>query len=142
MVLIGMGFSEDIMYDMAMKDIMTVFPEFDGWQRMQVPAGKNNEKVFSFSRRLRGKLEKGIAWVSFSPEITPEISSGFSDIDKKIPNCSKKLLLVPRSTLVHSLSPEITVKEMKVFGYEDGQLVWLTKKKNSVNFSHRPAIAA
>ena len=83
-----MGYSDDIMYDMAMKDIRTVFPEYDGWQRQQLVTGNKNEKVYSFSRRLQGNVECGIAWVSFSPEITSEIASGFSDIGEKIPKCT------------------------------------------------------
>ena len=69
-----MGYSDDIMYDMAMKDIKTVFPEYDGWQRQQLVTGNKNEKVYSFSRRLQGNVECGIAWVSFSPEIASEIA--------------------------------------------------------------------
>jgi len=137
-----MGYSEDVMFDMAMKDVRAVFPEYDGWQRQQFPTGKKNEKVFSFSRRLQGKVEKGIALVSFSPDITPEILSGFSGIDEKIPKCTKKILLIPRSTLVPLLSPEIEIKEMKAFGYQDGRLVWLTKKKNAMSYEARPGIEA
>jgi hypothetical protein len=134
-----MGFSEDVMYDMAMKDIRTVFPEYDGWQRRNILKGKATERGFSFSRRIQGKVEKGIAWVSFSPRVTPEISAGFSDKDEKVTLHTQKVLLVPRSALVPPLTPGIRIKEMKSFGFDgDGRLVWLTRKKNATDYSSKP----
>lgn len=134
-----MGFSQDIMYDMAMKDIMAVFPEHEGWQRKQVLKGKTNERGFSFSRRIQGRVESGIAWVSFSRGLTPEISAGFFEENEKVPGRMQKVLLVPRSTQVPALSPDIRVMEMKSFGFDgDGQLVWLTRKKNGMMYSSNP----
>jgi hypothetical protein len=125
-LVIAMGFSQDIMYDMAMKDIRAVFPEHDGWQRRHVLKGKTNERGYSFSRRIQGKVESGIAWVSFSRGVTQEISAGFSEEDGKVPGWTKKILLVPRSTKVPALSREIRVMEMKSFGYDgDGKLACL-----------------
>jgi len=136
-----MGFSQDIMYDMAMKDIRTVFPEYDGWQKREVLKGKTNERGFSFSRRIQGKVESGIAWVSFSPGVAPEISAGFSEENEKIPGWTRKILLVPRSTHVPALSPDIRIMEMKSFGFDgDGKLAWLTKKKNGVKFTVPPGV--
>ena len=129
-----MGYSEDIMNDMAMKDLTTMFAVRDGWQRKQISGRTGSEKVYSFSRRNKGKAENGVAWVSFSPDINPDISAGFSDIVGKVPNCTRKVLLVPRSATVPSLAPGIEVKEMKAFGLEDGRLVWLTKRKNALSY--------
>jgi hypothetical protein len=128
-----MGYSEDIMNDMAMKDLKTTFAVSDGWQRQQISGKSGSEKVYSFTRRNQGKAENGVAWVSFSPDINPDISAGFSDIAEKIPNCTKKILLVPRSAVVPALAPGIEVKEMKAFGLQDGRLVWLTKRKNAMS---------
>jgi hypothetical protein len=129
-----MGYSEDIMNDMAMKDLTTMFAVSDGWQRKQISGRTGSEIVYSFSRRNQGKAENGVAWVSFSPDINPDVSAGFSDIAEKIPNCTRKVLLVPRSAVVPALAPEIEVKEMKAFGLEDGRLVWLTKRKNAMSY--------
>jgi hypothetical protein len=129
-----MGYSEDIMNDMAMKDLRTMFAVSDGWQRQQVSGRPGGEKVYSFSRRIQGRSENGVAWVSFSPGTNPDISAGFSDIAGKVPNCTRKVLLVPRSAAVPSLTPEIEVKEMKAFGLEEGRLVWLTKRKNAMSY--------
>src|SRR5271157_5882681 len=117
-----MGYSEDVMYDMAMKDLRTMFPEYDGWQGRLLDAGsksETSEKFFSFSRRYQGKAEHAIVLVSFSAEIRSDISSGFSDIiTTKISDSAKKILLIPRAAVVPPLSPEIGIKEMKAFGQE------------------------
>jgi hypothetical protein len=135
-----MGFSQDIIYDMAMKDIRAAFPEYEGWQSRQIVKGKTNERGFLFSRRIQGNVESGIVWVSFSRGVTPEISEGFSEEDKKVPRRTRKVLLVPRSAVVPALPQEIRIMEMKSFGYDgDGKLVWLTKKKNARNYSLNPA---
>ena len=134
-----MGFSQDIMYDMAMKDIRAAFPEHEGWQSGSVLKGKTNERGFSFSRRILGKVESGIAWVSFSPGITPEISAGFTEGDEKVSRWTRKILLVPRSARVPTLSPEIRIMEMKSLGFDgDGQLVWLTRNRNGMKYSIDP----
>ena len=124
-----------------MKDIRAAFPGHDGWQRRPVLKGKTNERGFSFSRRIQGKVESGIAWVSFSPGGTPEISAELSEENEKIPRWTRKILLVPRSTHVPALSPDIRIMEMKTFGFDgDGKLVWLTKKKNGVKFTVPPGV--
>ena len=134
-----MGYSHDIMYDMAMKDIRTAFPEHEGWKRMHTLAGKKNDRAFSFSRRIQGKVEKGIAWVSFSKEISSELSAGLADEKDTPSGWNRKILLIPRSTTVTSFPQDIRIMEMKSFGFDsDGQLVWLTKKKNAMDYPTDP----
>jgi hypothetical protein len=137
-----MGYSEDIMNEIAMKDLRTVFPRCDGWQGRPIPAGNQGEKIFSFSRRSQGKAEQAVALVSFASEASPDISGIFATVCEKIPNCTKKLLLIPRSAVVPPLASAIEVKEMKTFGFENYRLVWLTKKKNAMAYIQETGIEA
>jgi hypothetical protein len=126
-----MGYSADIMYDFAMKDLRMVFPEYEGWKGQEASSDDLNEKIFSFSRRSQGIQENGMAMVVFDQAISqPEIDS-FIAMCAKIPHCTKRLLLVPRLSIVGASPGTVQVKEMSAFGYEDGNLVWLTKKKNA-----------
>jgi hypothetical protein len=43
-------------------------------------------------------------------------------------------MLVPKNADVTSVPQDIGVITMSSFGYDDGKLVWLTKKKNAKTF--------
>jgi len=126
-----MGYSEDIMYDFAMKDLRTVFPEYEGWKGKETPAGELNEKIYTFSRRSRGRPENAMVMVLFNRiGDTIDIDSFFTACEKT-PDCTRKLILVPGFSHLQVPPGTIEVKEMTTFGYQDGNLIWLTKKKNA-----------
>jgi hypothetical protein len=128
-----MGYSEDIMYDFAMKDLKTIFPEYEGWKGKETSSTKVSEKIFTFSRRLQGRPEQAMIMISFNRDSDETDINSFINLCEKTPNCTRKLLLVPGFSDLPARPGIMEVKEMNAFGYHEGKLVWLTKKKNAVS---------
>jgi len=128
--MISMGYSEDIMQRFVMKDLRMKFPESEGWQESRIASEVQNREMYIFSRRNRGQSEKAVAMVSFDQKIAP---AALDDLVKKCdstPQCTKRIMLVPQSTSLKVVPPDVQVLTMSAFGFEAGKLTWLTKKRN------------
>ena len=124
-----MGSAQDIMQTFADKEIRAHFSSHDGWTRQQVPSPSSRNPVFLISRDIRGRKETVALAVSFDdePSVTSlaAVSAGY-----KGRNALKgQYLLVPRDANVSEVPKNIRVLSMNAFGFIEGQLIWLTKKK-------------
>ena len=130
-----MGYSEDIMHNFAMRDLRNVFPVSEGWQNNRVSPVSPNSAIYEFSRRNKGATERAVAAVSLDSKITPSAMDTLSKACASVVPCNKRILLVPQATGMQAVPSDITVLTMSSFGFEEGRLAWLTKKKNVRRYS-------
>jgi microcompartment protein CcmK/EutM len=85
------------------------------------------------SREVRGRKETVALAVSYDEEpSTLSLETVAATINKK--TLKGKYLLVPQAADVSAAPKEIKVISMNSFGFVDGNLVWLTKKKNARHY--------
>ena len=125
-----MGSAQDIMQTFAGKEIRAHFRDHDGWECRQVPCPGTRDVTFLLSRDVRGRKETVALAVSFDeePSVTSltVVAAGY-----KGRNVLKaQYLLVPKAADLSAVPKEIRVLSMNAFGFVEGNLVWLTKKKN------------
>ena len=133
--MIVMGSAQDIMQTFADKEIRTHFSSHDGWTRQQVPSPSSRNPVFLISRDIRGRKETVTLAVSFDeePSVTSlaAVSAGYTGRNA----LKGQYLLVPRDANVSDVPKNIRVLSMNAFGFIEGQLIWLTKKKGAKHYA-------
>lgn len=126
-----MGSAQDIMQAFVSKDFHARFPAYDGWKLESVPNSKPGSQVYRASRYYRGQPQTAILTVSFDPK--PSAAS-IEILNLATINSRTKIsryLLVPQGADISGVPATIGLLTMKSFGFSDGELVWLTKKKNA-----------
>ncbi|MEN6443020.1 MAG: hypothetical protein WC391_05195 [Methanoregula sp.] len=129
-----MGSAQDIMQTFASMDIRAVFSEFDGWKCMPVTGQDHCGTLYRISRHIRGNKESAALMVVFDAAMIDESVRQLSGIKSENRENTRKYLLVPKDTDVSAVPSAISIISMHAFGYCDGRLVWLTKKKNAVHY--------
>jgi hypothetical protein len=132
--MINMGSAQDIMQTFAYKEIHAQFRDHDGWVCQQVPSPGTRDTVFFISRDVRGKKETVALAVSFDEEPSVTALAAVSAGHKGRNALKAQYLLVPKAADVSSVPKEIQVLSMNAFGFVEGKLVWLTKKKNAKHY--------
>jgi hypothetical protein len=128
--MISMGSAQDIMQTFACKEIRAHFRDHDGWECRQVPAPGTRDSTFLLSRDVRGRKETVALAVSFDEEPSVTSLAAMAAGHKGRNALKAQYLLVPKSADVSAVPKEIQVLSMNAFGFVEGKLVWLTKKKN------------
>jgi len=128
-----MGSTRDVMQIFADREIRAHFPKNDGWGCRQVPSPNHQDISCILSRDTRSGTQQ-IALVVTYDEV-PSVSS----LDNLTTSMNKKLLkgrylIVPKNTDTSSIPKEIRVIFMDSFGFIEGNLIWLTKKKNARHY--------
>ncbi|MEN6395989.1 MAG: hypothetical protein ABFC78_05850 [Methanoregula sp.] len=90
------------------------------------------------SREVRGRKEQVALVVSYDEEpSTLSLEAVAATINKK--TLTGKYLLVSQAADVSTIPKEIKIISMSSFGFVDGNLVWLTKKKNARHYPREEA---
>lgn len=142
-ILIIMGSMKDVLEVFAERDLRHFFSEFDGWKITPVNSALTSGGVYRITRGSWGREEVAYVAVSFDKAVGPEAIAAL-DIQ---PNGSrttrtKKYLLTPQAAGTDCVPPHIRILLMNAFAFSEGNLVWLTKKKNARRFVCEPAPVA
>lgn len=129
-----MGSAQDIMQTFADKEIRAHFSSFDGWvcQKAQSPATRDT--VFLITRNVRGKKETVGVELSFDEDPSATALLAVSAGYKGRQALKGLYLLTPQAADVSNVPDGIKVLSMNAFGFVDGRLIWLTKKKGAKHY--------
>jgi hypothetical protein len=131
--MVNMGSAHDVMQTFAYKEIRAHFREYDGWECRQVPSPRVRDITCILSREVRGRKETAALVVSYDEEPSLlSLESVAASLNRK---CLKgRYLIVPKAANVSVFPKEVQVISMESFGFVDGKLVWLSKKKNAKRY--------
>ena len=127
-----MGSAYDIMQTFAHKDLHAQFSEYDGWNWTTVPAPRKDNVMYRVSRYYHGQPQEAILIASFEPQ--PSAGSVTALTTASANKHTGRYLLVPQGTDVSGIPAGICILTMTAFGFSDGKLVWLSKKKNAMRY--------
>ena len=129
-----MGSAQDVMQTFTCMDIRAAFSEYDGW-KCSLDADRNHCGIlYQISRQIDWKKESAVLLVVFDTSMIPDGIYHLSAIKGENREHIKKYLLVPQNTDVSAVPSDIRIMFMHAFGFVEGRLVWLTKKKNAVRY--------
>jgi hypothetical protein len=133
--MINMGSVHDIMQTFAYKEIHAHFREYDGWECRPVPSPRVRDITCILSREVRGRKETAALVVSYDEEPSMlSLESVAASLNAK--HLKGQYLIVPKSANVSAIPKPVQVIPMETFGFVEGKLVWLTKKKNAKHYTH------
>ena len=139
--MITMGSSQDVMQSFVSREIRTHFSQFDGWSCEPAESPASRDSLYLISRDVRGKKETIALQVSFDEE--PSVTALLAVSSRYTGRRALKgqYLLVPRDADVSAVNAGIRILSMSMFGFTDGQLIWLTKKKGARHYAQPEAPA-
>jgi len=124
----------------AKREVRSHFRGSDGWECRQVSSPRPGDMTCILSREVRGKKEQVALVVSYDEEpSTLSLEAVAATINKK--TFKGKYLLVPQAADISAVPKEIKIIPMSSFGFVDGNLIWLTKKKNARHYPREEAPA-
>ena len=138
-----MGSSKDVMELFAERDLRQHFTEYDGWKITavtDVPMG-----VYLYRVSKNKWVGEEVAYVALSLNQTPADTTlaALDAVSGTKGSQTKKYLLTPQAANTACVPPHVRIILMNAFAFAEGQLVWLTKKKNAKQFAcEQPAVAA
>jgi hypothetical protein len=133
-----MGSSKDIMQTFAQKEIRAHFKGWEGWSCRQVPSPYGGDMTFILSRDVRGRTENMALAVSYDEDpSTLALEALVASMKGKA--LKGQFLIVPNAAAVSGIPKTVHVIFMESFGFVEGKLVWLTKKKNAKQYSQPEA---
>jgi hypothetical protein len=124
----------------ASKEIHGQFPPFEGWNIESPHADTWGNLIFRVTRRDRGQLQSAIVAVSYDQKPSERCIAGLVSAQSENRKRISRYMLVPQTSDVSCVPEGIRILTMKAFGFSDGELVWLTKKKHAERF--HPDLAA
>ena len=141
-MVITMGSAHDIMQTFASKDLHAQFPDYEGWVWSVLPTAGSRGILYRVSRYYHGQPQEAFLTVSFEPQPLGESVLALSSVKPEYGCKTSRCLLVPKGTDVSGIPTGIRILSMSSFGYVDGSLVWLTKKKNAIRYPIKESAAA
>jgi hypothetical protein len=132
--MIPMGSASDIMQTFTDKEIRVYFSKYDGWECQKAISPAARDRVFLLTRNVRGKKETVTLAVSFDEEPTITALAAVSAGYKGRNALKGQYLLVPKNAKVSEIPGHIGILSMSTFGFTEGQLLWLTKKKGAKQY--------
>jgi len=131
-----MGSQKDVMELFAERDLRQIFSEHDGWKITPASTTRSGGVLYRISRSRWVGEEVAFVAASFTQVPSDETIAAL-DI---LPDGSntvriKKYLLTPQATDTSCIPPHVRVMPMQAFAFVQGELVWLTKKKNAKKFT-------
>jgi hypothetical protein len=136
-----MGSSKDVMELFAERDIRQFFSEYDGWNIAPAAGSPLPGRFYQVSRGKWGGDEFAFIAVSFDLVPKEEIFSALDMLPDGKGSHTKKYLLAPQAADTSAVPPHIRILLMNAFAFAEGNLVWLTKKKNAKRFVQEEAVA-
>jgi hypothetical protein len=137
-----MGSLKDVMELFAEREIRQLFSDYDGWKLTPADGSRIAGRFYWVSRYYRGKDEIALIGVSFDPEPSDESINALDMLPSSRGCRAKKYLLTPQATNISDIPPHIQVLHMNAFAFVEGNLIWLTKKKNAKRFTSEQAIGS
>ena len=134
--------SKDVMTTFAERDIRQYFSEFDGWNCAPITGVQSPAGLYRASRNRSYHDEVAFIAVSFDQIPENECITALDALPSSRGSRVKKFLLTPQATDTSFVPPHVQVLLMKAFAFADGDLVWLTKKKNARQYACAPAAPA
>lgn len=134
-----MGSLKDVMSTFAERDIHQQFSEFDGWTIAPINGVNSSVSLFRASRNRRYHEDVAFIAVSFDQVPGNECITALDALPSSRGSRVKTFLLTPQATDTSFVPPHVQVLLMKIFAFVDGELVWLTKKKNARQYASVPA---
>jgi hypothetical protein len=134
-----MGSQKDVMTTFAERDLRQQFSEFNGWNIAPINGMKSSVSLFRASRNRLYHDEIAFIAVSFDPIPEDGCITALDALPSSRGSRVKKFLLTPQATDTSFVPPHVQVLLMKAFAFVDGDLVWLTKKKNARQYCPAPA---
>lgn len=134
-----MGSQKDIMTTFAERDLRQRFSPFDGWNIAPVNGVQTTACLYRASRNRIYHEEIAFISVSFEQEPLDEAIAALESLPSTRGSRVKKYLLTPQAADTGAVPPHVSVIPMSVFAFVDGNLVWLTKKKNARQYITEPA---
>jgi hypothetical protein len=136
-----MGSQKDVMEVFAERDIRQIFSGYDGWTVAPVAGAQPAGRFFKVSRSKWAGDEVVFIAVSFDPVPKEEFVSVLDTLPNGQGPRIKKYLLTPQAADTSEIPPHIRILRMNAFAFAQGNLVWLTKKKNAKKFVCEQAVA-
>jgi len=137
-----MGSSKDVMELFAERDIRQVFPTYDGWTATPVTTSSGAGYFYRVSKNKWVGEEVAFIAVSFDKAPAEDVINALDALPNGLGSKTKKYLLTPQAADTSAIPPHVRILLMKAFAFAEGNLVWLTKKKNARRYTAEPAIAA
>ena len=134
--------SKDVMTTFAERDIRQYFSEFDGWNCAPITGFQSPAGLYRASRNRLYHDEVAFIAVSFDPIPENECITALDALPSSRGSRVTKFLLTPQATDTSVVPPHVQILLMKAFAFADGELVWLTKKKNARQYASAPAAPA
>jgi hypothetical protein len=135
-----MGSQKDVMELFAERDIRQLFSGNDGWTVAPVAGAQPAGRFFKVSRSKWAGDEVVFIAVSFDPVPKEEFVSVLDTLPNGQGPRIKKYLLTPQAADTSEIPPHIRILRMNAFAFAQGNLVWLTKKKNAKKFVCEQAV--
>jgi hypothetical protein len=126
----------------AERDLRHMLPQYDGWTIEKVQGCKTPGIFYRVSRSKWVGTEVAFIAVSLDEVPTDEMINALDLLPDGRRSLTKKYLLTPQATDTSCLPPHVRVLLMTAFAFVDGDLVWLTKKKNARQYTCAPAAPA
>jgi hypothetical protein len=126
---------KDVMTTFAERDIRQHFSEFDGWNCTPINGVQSSVELFRASRNRTYHDEVAFIAVSFDQIPGNECFTALDALPSSRGSRVKKFLLTPQATDTSFVPSHVKVLLMKAFAFADGNLVWLTKKKNARQYA-------
>jgi hypothetical protein len=138
--MINMGSAHDIMQTFAYKEIRTHFRDYEGWECREVPSPSTRDITCILSRAVRGRKESAALVVSYDEEPSMlSLEAVTASVNRK--NLKGQYLIVPKAANVSAIPKPVHVINMEAFGFVEGKLVWLTKKRNAKHYPQPEELA-
>jgi hypothetical protein len=129
-----MGSSEDVMRGFVNKELQVKFPRYEGWDLQTIKSRENEGFLFLVSRYNRGKNEFAIISASLKQKPGTEELSAIKADQPNRRTLVGRFLITPQGADLSAVPAHIGVLPMSSFGFIDGELAWLTKKKNAPRY--------
>ena len=110
------------------------FPLSDGWKRNPLINPGANGSTHVFQRDLWVGSESATVIVRYEPVVNVQTVTAIRTQYNHNSVKNRIFLMVPKNADVTSVPRDIGVITMSSFGYDEENLVWLTKKKNVKKF--------
>jgi hypothetical protein len=137
-----MGSSKDVMELFAERDIRQMFSEHEGWNVVPLPGTQPAGRFFQITRGKWNGVEVAYVAISFDRVPDEEFINALNVMSNGQGSKTKKYLLTPQAADTSVVPHNIRILLMNAFAFSEGQLVWLTKKKNAKRFVQEQAVAA
>jgi hypothetical protein len=140
-----MGMNTDIMHDFVSQEIKRIYASSDGW-KVAAQSQENNYDAVYRLERLNRNFQKEIVkvGVTFEKTVSPGLISAItkpeSTNDGMVPRFSSSLI-VPLNADTTALPGTIPVYQMKSFGFDGENLIWLKKPVRKTETTPQKAVA-